>query len=189
MANPTSKIDFSIPLATFLATAISDGFFSDILQQLKVDDPGEEADATDIDAAGGQLWSNIVDDFMLETYAPLQGAEDRTVNTVDATPDAFTVFTLAADADAVYIRIRVAARTAAVSEILEAEVAGTFYRTADGFVSVLNPISSQSDVGLAGATVVLAPSGNDVVVTLTGLGGTPIEWTEYILDVKPVIGP
>ena len=189
MANPTSKIDFSIPLATFLATAISDGFFSDILQQLKVDDPGEEADATDIDAAGGQIWSNIVDDFMLETYTLLQGAEDRTVNTVDATPDAFTVFTLAADADAVYVRARIVARSAAVSEILEAEVAGTFYRTADGFVSVLNPINTLAQVGLGASTVVLAASGNDVVLTVTGEVATPLEWTESILDVKPVTGP
>ena len=46
MANTPGVVDFSIPLATFLATVVSDGNYADIIDDLKTDDVGNEADAT-----------------------------------------------------------------------------------------------------------------------------------------------
>lgn len=68
MANPVSVIDFTKTLATFLSEVVGDGTWDDILNALKYDNPGEEADATDIDAAAGQLWGNVIDDFFQATY-------------------------------------------------------------------------------------------------------------------------
>jgi hypothetical protein len=68
MGNPTSVIDFTVTLTDFLATAVSDGTWEDILDTLKFDEVGEEAAASQIDGAGGQLWSNMVDDFVLTAY-------------------------------------------------------------------------------------------------------------------------
>ena len=68
MGNPVSVIDFNDSLAVFLATAVSDGTYDDLLTTLKFDKVGEEAQATDIDAAAGQLWSNVVDDYIKATY-------------------------------------------------------------------------------------------------------------------------
>jgi hypothetical protein len=68
MSNPTSVIDFDVTLADFLATAVSDGTWDDILDTLKFDEVGNEAAATEVDGAGGQLWSNMVDDYIITAY-------------------------------------------------------------------------------------------------------------------------
>lgn len=69
MANTPSEIDFATEtLAAFLAKAVSDGTFDDVVTTLKIDNPGEEAAATQIQLAAGQIWSNVVDDFIKATY-------------------------------------------------------------------------------------------------------------------------
>lgn len=74
MSNPTNVFD--IPgetLAQFLAKGVSDGTYADVLDALKVDAVGEEATATQIPDASGQLWSNMVDDFIEAAYPILRG--------------------------------------------------------------------------------------------------------------------
>jgi hypothetical protein len=74
MSNPTNVFD--IPgetLAQFLAKPVSDGTYGDVANLLKTDAPGFEAPATTIVTAGGQLWSNMVDDFILAAYPILKG--------------------------------------------------------------------------------------------------------------------
>lgn len=69
MANTTSSISYlTEDLATFLAKSVSDGTYADIVQTLKTDQVGEEAAATQIAIAAGQLWSNVEDDFFLASY-------------------------------------------------------------------------------------------------------------------------
>ena len=68
MGNTTNAFDFTVPLSTFLASSISDGTYSDLLETLKFDEIGNEAQATDIPSAAGQLWSNLADDYVLATY-------------------------------------------------------------------------------------------------------------------------
>ncbi len=69
MANSPTQINLqSESITELLARAVSDGNYGDILQALKYDDPGEEAAASDIRPAAGQLWSNLVDDFILAVH-------------------------------------------------------------------------------------------------------------------------
>lgn len=68
MGNPTNAFDFDVSLATFLAAPISDGSNADLLVTLKVDEIGQGAVATKIAEAGGQLWSNVLDDYVQATY-------------------------------------------------------------------------------------------------------------------------
>lgn len=68
MGNVVNAFDFNDSLAVFLASAVSDGTYDDILTTLKFDEVGNEALATQIDGAGGQLWSNVADDYILATY-------------------------------------------------------------------------------------------------------------------------
>ena len=65
MANSPNLIQRTTTLATFLATAISDGTYSDVIETIKVDAAGQEAAATDIADAGGQLVANLWDDTTL----------------------------------------------------------------------------------------------------------------------------
>lgn len=62
MANSPNKITKSTSLATLLATPISDGTFADVLQTTKTDAAGQEAAATQISTAAGQLIANLWDD-------------------------------------------------------------------------------------------------------------------------------
>ena len=68
MGNASNTFDFDDSLAVLLASSVSNGTYDDILTTLKFDEVGNEAEATDIDAASGQLWSNVMDDFVLATY-------------------------------------------------------------------------------------------------------------------------
>lgn len=73
MANGTNVFDFSAQtLAQFLATSVSDGTYADVVQTTKVDQAGEEAAATQIQVAAGQLWSNMTDDFIIAAYPYLR---------------------------------------------------------------------------------------------------------------------
>lgn len=68
MSNPTSPIDFSISLSSFLSQIVSDGTYGDIIDVLKADEVGAEATASQIPAAAGQLWSNLIDDMFKATW-------------------------------------------------------------------------------------------------------------------------
>lgn len=63
MSNPTSPIDFSMPLATFLSQIVSDGTYGDIIQVPKMDETGRTAAASRIRESAGQLWANLMDDM------------------------------------------------------------------------------------------------------------------------------
>lgn len=74
MSNPTNVFDFAgETLAQFLAKPVSDGNYGDVSDTLKVDQPGQEAAATEISVAAGELWSNMVDDFILSSYPLIKG--------------------------------------------------------------------------------------------------------------------
>jgi len=80
MANTVNVFDFqNESLAQFLAKAVSDGTYADVVQALKVDQSGEEAAATQIATAAGQLWSNMADDFVIAAYPLLASLADGTV--------------------------------------------------------------------------------------------------------------
>lgn len=68
MGNGTNQFDFTNSLDTFLAQPVSNGTWSDILETLKFDKAGQGAQATDVAAFAGQLWSNLLDDYILATY-------------------------------------------------------------------------------------------------------------------------
>ena len=71
----SGTLNFSISLADYLATAVSDGTNNDILVTAKIDDPTLGATpASQIDTNGGQLWSNRIDDMFLATYQGLYKA-------------------------------------------------------------------------------------------------------------------
>jgi len=73
VSNPTNIFDFATEdLPTFLAKAVSDGTYSDVFETLKGDAAGEEADATAIPVASGQIWGNGTDDFVLAAYPLLR---------------------------------------------------------------------------------------------------------------------
>lgn len=48
MSNPTSSIDFSISLSSFLAQLVSDGTYGDVIDVAKTDTTGAEATASQI---------------------------------------------------------------------------------------------------------------------------------------------
>jgi hypothetical protein len=62
MGSSPNLITRSVSLADFIATAVSDGTYSDVIVTEKTDAAGQEAAATDIAENGGQIWSNLVDD-------------------------------------------------------------------------------------------------------------------------------
>lgn len=69
MANATNQVDYAAEdLATFLAKAVSDGTYADVVGDLKVDAGGNGAAASDIASSVGQLWGNLVDDFFQSSY-------------------------------------------------------------------------------------------------------------------------
>lgn len=68
MANVVNVFDFTQTLSAFEGSPVSDGTWSDVVVALKIDEPGNGAVATQIDTAAGQLWSNMVDDYIRATY-------------------------------------------------------------------------------------------------------------------------
>jgi len=85
MANAPSRIDLqNESLTQFLAKAVSDGTLSDVVITTKEDNPGEEAAASQIQFAAGELWANVVDDFVRAMYGvgyranKLWGVDDGT---------------------------------------------------------------------------------------------------------------
>jgi hypothetical protein len=69
VGNTPNVVDFSKTLTDFLNDAVAGGTWNQIVGSiLKFDDPGDEAQAADIDAAAGQLWANLLDDYFRATY-------------------------------------------------------------------------------------------------------------------------
>ena len=191
MANPTSVIDFSIPLSTWLASAVSDGTWADVAQDLKVDEPGQAAPATAISTAAGQLWSNMIDDAILTLYGINQGAKSYDTTTADAVPVSLaTLATLTTDGDAYRIQVEAQGKTDAAGggEVLDATLGGLYYRTG-GAVLVLNPTATVSRVGLTTAAPALVVVGNDVTLTATGEAATNIKWTARAVEVREIPSP
>ena len=173
----SSTLDYSIALTTFLATTVDDATFASIVQVLKKDEPGKIAKASEIPLAGGQLWSNLVDDAFLELYRIHQGAKLYTTDTTTATPvDIATIDTLTTNGDAAYMRATVTARDGAnPGNLVEVQLGGTFFRDS-GTVSVMNPISTVARVGFTTATASLFVSGDTISARVTGEAATNIDW-------------
>lgn len=191
MANSPSNIDFSVPLSTFLATAVSDGTWSDVISTAKVDEASNPATATAIRLYAGQLWSNLMDDLLLSLYSLNEGAKVYSQTTGDATPvDISTLATLSTDGETFAIRVQVSARTdaAAGGEVLDAEIGGLFYRES-GTVLITNPTSSISRVGLTTAIPELVISGDDILLRVTGEAATNIGWTARAVEVREIPAP
>ena len=78
MSNSTNVFDFlTRTLAQHLGQAAptagpSDGDYGVVTENLKTDAAGFEAPASAIPVSGGQLWSNMVDDFVLAAYPLLR---------------------------------------------------------------------------------------------------------------------
>jgi len=73
MADPINPFDFvTETLATFLAKTVGDGTYADVVEALKIDQVGEEAKATEIRIAAGQIYGNTIDDFVLAAYPLLR---------------------------------------------------------------------------------------------------------------------
>lgn len=81
MANSPSVVDFNATLSEFEATAVSDGTFADVLQTAKVD--AVAAPASVIANYGGELWANMVDDYVRATWPYMYGRAQ--VGTTEAT--------------------------------------------------------------------------------------------------------
>lgn len=176
MSDP-SNLDLTIPLADFLADFVSDGTWANVLTDLKADALGEEAAASDIAAAAGQLWSNQMDNMFLEMYRIHQGNTLFSTSTVDATPVTVgTIDTLTADRDAAFVRVTVTARAPGSDAfVLEQSLGATFYR-AGGTISQLNPINPVSRVGLTTAISEFLITGNVIAVQVTGEAATGLNW-------------
>jgi len=69
---PSSPVDFSQELSAFLASAVSNGTWADVIDALKAD--AVPAQATDITAVAGQLWANVQDDLFKATWERLFSA-------------------------------------------------------------------------------------------------------------------
>ena len=73
MANPINPFDFATEtLATFLAKTVGDGTYADVVEELKIDQVGRQAKATEIRIAAGQIYGNTIDDFVLAAYPLLR---------------------------------------------------------------------------------------------------------------------
>jgi hypothetical protein len=73
MADPINPFDFvNETLATFLAKTVGNGTYADVVEALKIDQVGEEAEATEIRVAAGQIYGNTIDDFVLAAYPLLR---------------------------------------------------------------------------------------------------------------------
>jgi hypothetical protein len=69
VGNTPNAVDFTKTLSDFLAESVDNGTYNDIIGAiLKVDKFDEVARASDIDLSAGQLWSNLVDDYMRATW-------------------------------------------------------------------------------------------------------------------------
>lgn len=188
MANPTTKVNFAVPLADFLATAISDGTIADIIQVEKVDATGKEAKASEIKEFYGELLGNLRDDFFIAAYTQLQGAQNAALSTSGAVTDSLTVATLSTDGDAYYVEATVLGKTTAAGELVVVELGGVFYRSG-GTVSLIAPIHTVTDVGLAGADAELVISGDDVSIDTTGIAAKNIGWDVVVRKVQEFSGP
>lgn len=186
MAKPT--IDFSIPLADYLATPVSDGTNSDIFETEKQDAAGYQAAATDIENYYGELWANRVDAFFLATYQQLQGAQQASLSTNGALTDSLTVATLSADGDAYYVEATVLGKTSAAGELVVVELSGVFYRTG-GTVFPMAPVHTVTEVGLTGADANLVINTNNVDIVTTGVAAKVIGWDVVVRKVQEFTGP
>ena len=87
MADPINPFDFATEtLATFLAKTVGDGTYADVIEALKIDQVGEEAKATEIGIAAGQIYGNTIDDFVLAAYPLLRTVATGGVAVVRTSP-------------------------------------------------------------------------------------------------------
>lgn len=97
MANSPSALDFNLTWAEFIATAVSDGTYSDVLVTTKVDRLA--AAATEQAENSGQLWSNVVDDFVRATYPFFEGRNPESVKATFNTGVPYNPYTVTPGTD------------------------------------------------------------------------------------------
>lgn len=183
--DPNFTIDFSIPLGTFIASAVGDGTWSDIFQTLKRDQAGMAAPATTIEEAAGEIWANAMDDFFILVYGLNAGAEILESSTEDATPvQVKTLASLPADGGSVRIKVEVSASDGG-ARFLDGDLGGLFYRTG-GVLSVLNGVYTIVNTGFATADAQLSISGDDIVLEVTGDLGVDVDWKIKVTRVEVI---
>ena len=175
MSNPTSLIDFSIPLATFLATAKGDATWAQILSDVKTDRVGYEVPASGCSVAHGQLIANAFDDFLKLVYAQSPGRKDYSLSTIGAVTDEQVLATLGVDGELWRISGIVTGRTATAGEVASAQIGGHFYRSG-GTVFPLDVTHTIVEVGLVAVDAELVVATDDVKVLVTGIAGKTITW-------------
>ena len=198
MSNTTNVFDFvARTLAQHLAqpaplTGPSDGTYGTVTDDLKTDAPGFEAPATAIPVAGGQLWSNMVDDFVKAAYPLLRqvatgggGGGSRLVTTpapVFGGPLTALTYTLAADELLTFFD-------------------GGFFPVGDTLTITLPPIGSltpgqlmgiQLPAGNPNYDITFVPDAADLIIdpvtgTPAGPPGTPLTYTFGTLPPEAVI--
>lgn len=187
MANGTNAFDFSVKLQDFLAQAIDDGTYADIINALKIDKAGFIAPATGITVASGQLWSNVVDDFMQRVYGLNPGRKDYTLATVGALTSNVVLATLTADGQLYRIKGEATGRTGTDAEVASVKFSGHFYRDS-GVVNVIDPIHTIVETApLAGIDLDLDIDSDDVRLLATGIGGKNVGWAIRVELVEEIL--
>ncbi len=188
MSNTVNQVNFSIPFATFLTLPTTDasGTWNDVLETLKVDEPGQEATAPEIAVAAGQLWSNLLDDFVEKVWDALEGATVYEVDTTDDTPVLTTIASLTSDGDSIFIRGIVTARdTATPGKVIELVFGGTYYRSG-GVISVIGLVGQFNQVGFTSAFTFSQVTGDDIQIEVEGEVATNISWDIRITEARPL---
>ena len=181
MANPTTKVDLTQAFSAFLATAISDGTFSDVVITKKVDEAGFLAPASAIAAAAGELWSNIMDDFIRAAWNVLEGQRRIiTLSTVGAVTDTAVLETLI-DGDLVHFDIAIEGHGLVDNEVFVQRLTKAFYHETGTITQLLSFGGGTAENALAASAANVIINGSDIEVEVTGVGGTTISWTAAVV--------
>jgi len=188
MANTTSKVDLTKTFAQFLAVAISDGTFSDVLLTLKTDEPGEAAPATAIPVACGELWANILDDFIRAIWDQHLGAEILTQSTTDATPTLVkTLATLTTNGDYIRIKTEINSKTdIAAGGELHTQTLEVIAWRASGTTNVAIFTDVKARVGLITTDATITINGDDVELKVIGEVAKNLSWTIVVSENRVV---
>ncbi len=172
------NLDLTIPKLTFLATSVSDATWGSVVVTAKTDEPGDEAKASEIPTAGGQLWSNLQDDMFDASYDINQGWVTGSQATGDAVDTAVrTLDTLTVDGESVFIDLVVHATwDASPANFLEAPLSGLYRRHSAGTISVVNPETANFPSFGTFAFASIVVNGDAIELHVQGEAATAITW-------------
>jgi hypothetical protein len=176
MSNTPSKVNLADTYATFLTQAAGTGTWADVLDTLKQDEAGFEADADQIDEASGELWGNVLDDFVKAVWELAEGSNRQSVHTSGTGSQPVTVMSLTANGDYKNIGITVKGHAQADNELAVQTHTVFAYRTGGTVTLWINSSPGMTQLNLAGVTSVVSVSGDNVIVTVTGIAAKEIDW-------------